>query len=337
MKVIEYRGKGDEGVIAVGARPTPPPGELEVGMARVRVEAVGLNRADLLQRKGQYPAPAGYPPDIPGLEFAGVIDALGPVGADNLPRLAVGDRVLAITGGGAMAEHVVIAQAELIAVPAGMSAAAAASIPEAFITAWDAIIVQGRMRRGDAVLIHAAASGVGLAAVAIVEAFGGHAVATTRSAAKAEAVRRYAPGAHVVVVQDNASFAAEVMAVAPQGVAVVLDCVGAAYFDDNVSVLAPGGRWLLIGFLGGSRKEISLVPLLMKKLSLIGSTLRSRGPAERAATAEAFAREVMPRIASGAIALPPVTIRPIDELAAAQAEMERNLTVGKTVLTMWQP
>ncbi|MBK9070970.1 MAG: zinc-binding dehydrogenase [Myxococcales bacterium] len=253
-----------------------------------------------------------------------------------MSRWAVGDRVLAITGGGAMAEHVVIAQDELVAVPVGMSAAEAASIPEAFVTAWDAIIVQGRMARGDAVLIHAAASGVGMAAVAIVQAFGGHAIATTRSAAKAEVVRRYAPTATVIVAQDKASFAAEVMAAAPGGVAVVLDCVGAAYFDDNVSVLAPGGRWLLIGFLGGSRKEISLVPLLMKKLSLIGSTLRSRGSAERAATAAAFAREVMPLFASGAIALPPLVVRPIDELAAAQAEMERNLTVGKTVLTMWQ-
>lgn len=335
MKVIEYLGKGDVGVIATGERPTPQAEALAPGMVRVSVAAVGLNRADVLQRKGQYPAPQGYPQDIPGMEFAGVVDAVG-LSADASSRWRVGDRVMAITGGGAMAQYVTIAADELIAVPRDMSLSDAAALPEAFITAWDAIVVQGRMQPGDAVLIHAAASGVGMAAISVVHAFGGHAIATTRSPAKAKELRALFPSATVIALPDNASFAAAVRAAAPDGVAVVLDCVGAAYFDDNVSVLALGGRWLLIGFLGGSRKEVSLVPLLMKKLSLIGSTLRSRGAQERAATAAAFGREVMPRFASGALIKPPVQVRPIEKLVAAHVEMEADQTVGKIVLTLWK-
>lgn len=303
---------------------------LAEGQVRVAVAAVGLNRADVLQRKGQYPAPPGYPADIPGLEFAGIVDAVG-AGAG----WRVGDRVMGITGGGAMAQFVVVGGDELLPVPLHMSMAQAASIPEAFITAWDAIVAQGGMRAGDAVLVHAAASGVGLAALALVESLGGRAIATTRSPDKAQQLRARHPNAAVIEVAKGQGFAAEVRAAAPQGVTVILDCVGAAYFDDNLSVIATGGRWLLIGFLGGSRKEVSLVPFLMKKIALIGSTLRSRDVGQRAATAAAFTREVLPKLASGAVSLPPVQVRSIDELAAAQLDMEADANVGKIVLTLW--
>lgn len=311
---------GPAGELTWGSVVLPPPGPHEV---QVAVRASGLNRADLLQRRGLYPAPPGPTADIPGLEYAGEVVACGP----GVTRHALGARVMGIVASGGLAEAVVVHEGEALAVPAHLSWAEAAALPEAVLTAHDALRTQAGMLAGERVLIHAVASGVGTAAAQLVALLGAQAVGTTRSADKLERLRAIAPQLRVVVPEDG-RFAD---AVGP--VDVVLDLVGAAYFDETLRCTAPKARWIVVGALGGLSAELPLGTLLTKRLTLRGTVLRSRGLAEKRAVVEALERDAGAALHDGR--LRPVLDRawPVDALEAAWGAMASNSTVGKVVVT----
>jgi putative PIG3 family NAD(P)H quinone oxidoreductase len=323
----------------------PGPGEL-----LVRVAAAGLNRADLLQRRGRYPAPGGAPPDIPGLEYAGTVQALGPAppvtasaGASVSARardapFAVGERVMGIVGGGAMCTHLVVPADQVLAVPERLSLAEAAAVPEAFVTAWDALWLQGGLAAGEVALIHAAGSGIGTAALQLVRARGAVAAGTARSADKLArcAALGLQHALHVAPAdrEHPARFADALRAATGgRGADVILDTVGAAYLAENLAALAPRGRLVVIGLLGGAAGTLPLGALLAKRARVLGSVLRSRAPAERAALASGFARELLPLLADGTLRPVIHELLPMERVAEAHARMERDATFGKLVLT----
>ena len=311
---------GPAGELTWGSIELPPPGPHEV---QVVVRASGLNRADLLQRRGLYPAPPGPTADIPGLEYAGEVVACG----SGVTRHAIGARVRGIVASGGLAEAVVVHEGEALAVPSQLSWAEAAAVPEAFLTAHDALRTQAGLMADERVLIHAVASGVGTAAAQLVALVGAHAVGTTRSADKIARVRALAPHLRVVVPAD------ERFAEAVGPVDVVLDLVGAAYFAETLRCVAPKARWIVVGALGGVTAELPLGVMLAKRLTLRGTVLRSRSRGEKLAVAQAFEQDAGAGLADGR--LRPVLDRawPISELEAAWSAMAANSTVGKVVVT----
>lgn len=299
----------------------------------VRVRAAGLNRADLLQAKGAYPPPAGYSPNVPGLEFAGEVEAVGQSATEWKP----GDRVFGITAGEAQAEYLVTDAALLAAVPATLSWAAAAAVPEAFVTAYDSCFTQARLTSGEMLLIHAVASGVGLAALQLANAHGATVIGTSRNAQKLERCRRYGLD-HSVGPADESqqvSFADQVLDITGgRGADVILDLVGAAYFEQNLRSLASKGRLLLVGLTSGSRAEFDLRLALQKRATIIGTVLRNRSLEEKAAATRAFASNVLPLLASGTIA--PVVDRVFAAADAAEAYnyLASDQSFGKVVLEL---
>jgi putative PIG3 family NAD(P)H quinone oxidoreductase len=298
----------------------PAPGEL-----RVRVEAAGLNRADLLQRRGFYPAPPGSPPDIPGLEYAGVVDAVG----EDAAGWSIGEPVFGIVGGGACCTHLVVHHREVLRRPDGIDAVRAAALPEAYLTAWDALVLQGGLCPGDTVLVHAVASGVGTAAIQLVRDRGALALGTTRSPDKLQRCR--ALGLHDGVVTDG-TFEDAVLALSPRGVDLVLDLVGGAWTEESVRVLAQGGTVLVLALQAGATATVPLASLLARRGRILGSTLRARPLEEKCALAQRFQREVVPRFATGALQPVIDSVFPMNEIARAHERLEHNATFGKIVL-----
>lgn len=327
MRAIEITAPGGPEVLREREMPTPEPGPGEI---RVRVAAVGLNRADLLQRRGQYPAPAGAPANIPGLEYAGVVDD---VGADAT-RWRPGDRVMGIIGGGAYAEAVVVDEREALPVPVSLSLEEAAAIPEAFLTAHDALFTQVRLGAGEALLIHAVGSGVGLAALQLARAAGARTFGTSRSVWKLERARELGLEVGIETGGEAGGSFDEVVRreTGGAGVAAILDLVGGAYLAGNLRALATRGRVVVVGLVAGRRAELDLGLLLGKRLTLIGTVLRSRSLEEKVAVAEAFRASALPLFEDGR--LRPVVDRvfPFAEVGAAQAYMEENRNFGKVVL-----
>jgi len=322
MRVAIYDGAGGPEIIRFGERPSPT---LGAGEIRVRVQAAGLNRADVLQRKGHYPAPVGAPSDIPGLEYAGEIIALG----DGVTRWQVGARVMGLVGGGAMAEEVVVDQHEAMRVPPDLDIVQAAAIPEAFLTAWDALTVRGRLREGERVLIHAAASGVGTAAIQLAGLLGaGQVVGTSRRAAKLDACR--ALGLDVGI---DTTAHPDFDAVLPAPVDLILDVLGAGAFNANLRALAPRGRLVMLGLLQGARGTLDLGLILQRRLEIIGTTLRSRGAEERRPLVADVTARVLPALADGRLRPVMHAVLPMAQLAEAQAMMEADQVTGKIVLT----
>ncbi|HLV60173.1 MAG TPA: NAD(P)H-quinone oxidoreductase [Fredinandcohnia sp.] len=300
-----------------------PPGHGEI---LVRVEAAGLNRADLLQRRGLYPAPPDAPADVPGLEYAGVVEAAGP-GAG----WEAGDRVMGIVGGGAMATHVTVSGREAMPIPEGMPAADAAAIPEVFLTAYDALFVQGELRLGETVLVHAVGSGVGTAALQLVRAAGATCIGTSRTEQKLERCR--ALGLDVGLRTDG-RFADEVKRhTGGRGVDLVLDLVGASYLEENLAAVATRGRLVCVGLLGGAKASLPLGTLLQKRVRLVGTVLRSRPPEEKASLTQRFAREVLPLFVQGRLRPVVDTVLPFERVTEAHRLLESNRTFGKIVLT----
>jgi NADPH:quinone reductase-like Zn-dependent oxidoreductase len=256
--------------LALVERPTPRPDE---GELLVSVRAVGLNRADLLQRLGRYPAPPGWPTDVPGLEYAGVVTALG----EGVTRFAIGDRVMGLVGGGAMVEQLVIHEAEAIRVPDRLGDIEAAAVPEAFLTAWDALVIRGRAVAGDRVLFHAIGSGVGTAALQFAPLLGVTMIGTSRTAGKLERCRALGLHHGVLTTDDDWPTAVD----AP--VQLIIDTLGAKALTANLGLLAPLGRLVVLGTMTGSETTIDLGVVLRKRLSIIGTTMRNRGTAERRA------------------------------------------------------
>ncbi len=292
----------------------------------IRVKAAGLNRADLLQRRGLYPPPAGYSPQIPGLEFAGEIEQLG----EDVAGWKVGDRVFGITAGEAQAERILIDSSLLAEIPANLSYFEAAAIPEAFITAHDAIFTQGSLQKGETLLVHAVGSGVGLAAVQLAAAFGAKTIGTSRTADKLERAKRFGLD-EAILTGESAEFTA-ILRSKNGGVDVVLDLVGAAYFAENLECLLPKGRLVLVGLTSGRKAEFDLGQALTKRLKIIGTTLRGRSLEEKAEATRKFSQEVVPLIADGKIVPNVDKIFPVAEVAAAHEYLDSNVSFGKVIL-----
>ncbi len=319
MRAIVIREAGGPEVLEVRDVPLPQPAADQV---RVRVHATALNRADLLQRRGSYPAPFGAPQDIPGLEFAGEVDAIGPL----VERLQPGDRVFGIVGGGAYAEYLVTTERMCVRVPEALDWIEAAAIPEVFMTAHDALRQAG-FAVGEKALVHAVGSGVGTAAVQLIRAMGGLSIGTARTAAKLESARAYG-----LDIGLDAEGWRERLIASVGAVDVILDFVGSPYLGDNLHALATQGRLVLIGLMGGAKGEIDLSLIQRKRLRLIGTVLRARPLEEKIAVTQAFARQVVPLIERGVVRA--VIDRVFDLEAAAEAHryMESNANIGKIVL-----
>jgi putative PIG3 family NAD(P)H quinone oxidoreductase len=323
MRAIVYTAAGGPDVIAIRDVPAPTagPGELTV-----RVKAAGLNRADIYQRRGGYAAPPGWPPDIPGLEYAGQVETVGP----GVTRWRPGDRVMGLVGGGAQAELVKVREAEALPIPGNLAYAEAAAIPEVFYTAYDALITRGRLQAGERVLIHAVGSGVGTAAAQLAKHLGATVIGTSRSADKLARARTY--GVDVGIDTSRTALRAAVS----EPVNLVLDVIGGPALADHVALLAPRGRLVILGLMAGRKAEIELEPLLHKRLEIIGSVMRSRGPEERAALVGELAERLVPLFepGDGEPVLRPVVDRtyPMEQIAEAHGAMERNENFGKLVI-----
>jgi NADPH:quinone reductase len=297
------------------------PGPSEV---RVAVRAAGLNRADLMQLAGRYPAPPGSPPDIPGLEFAGIVERCGSAVRD----WKAGDRVMGIVGGGAMSTHLVVHERELLEIPAGLAMSQAAAIPEVFLTAYDALFEIAGLSAGQRVLIHAVGSGVGTAALQLAKLTGAIAIGTTRSSSKLERARTLGLE-HGLLAGDPPRFGAEVHE-RWGGADVILDTVGASYLAENVRALAPRGRMVCLATLGGATGELPLGALLGKRARIEGSVLRARRLEEKAGLARRFAK-LIPAFEAGALRPVVERVFSFEQAAEAFATLERNEAFGKLV------
>jgi putative PIG3 family NAD(P)H quinone oxidoreductase len=309
-------------------RDVPPP-LVGRGDVRIRVRATAVNRADLLQRMGLYPAPPDAPPDIPGIEYAGEVVEV----AAGVEELRAGDRVLGLVGGGAYAEEVVVPARAVARIPEAMSFTDAAAIPEAFITAWDAMVTQGRLEAGEAVVVHAVGSGVGTAAAQIARARGARVIGTARTADKLE--RAKALGLEHGIVPSDGRFAEAVReATAGRGADLVLELVGGGYVAEDLRAVAERGRVIVVGLTAGVRGEIDLGLLLRRRISIVGTVLRARPLEEKIAVMRAFERHVVPLFASGRLVPVVETVMPLEEAARAHTLVGSNATFGKVVLTI---
>lgn len=310
----------------------PRPG-IAADQVLVRVRASALNRADLLQRQGRYPAPPGFPQEIPGIEFAGEIAETGPAARLWKP----GDRVFGLTGGGAHAEFLVTHERLLARIPENLTWPEAAAVPEAFITAHDALWKQGALRPGETVLIHAVGSGVGLAAVQLTRAIRAVPYGTSRTAGKIDQARGCGLEAGIAIKDDSPESLDAMVTAAGQwtserGINVVLDLAGGPYVKASQKLMAPRGRLLLVGSVAGGSYELESRFVMGKRLQIIGTVLRARDLEEKIQATRTFAAEVVPLLASG-------TIRPnidsqfkMSEIARAHERLESNRTVGKVVV-----
>lgn len=300
----------------------PGPGELEVDVA-----AAGLNRADLLQRMGRYPAPPGAPQDVPGLEYAGTVRALG----EGVRSFSVGDRVMGIVAGGAMARRLVVHEREAIPAPEGLSLEEAAAIPEVFLTAFDALFLQGEFAPFETVLIHAVGSGVGTAALQLAKAAGSQVVGTSRSPHKLELAAKL--GLDEAIITADGGFAESALAYTQgEGVPLILDLVGASYAEENLRALGLRGRVVVVGLLGGAQASLPLGLLLQKRATIVGTVLRSRPLEEKAALAQRFRAEVLPLFARGTLRPVIEKILPMGEIEEAHRLLQSDATFGKIVL-----
>ena len=326
MRAVVIREAGGPDVLELRDVPVPKPSRGEV---RVRVRATAVNRGDVLQRLGVYPAPVGSPPDIPGLEIAGEVEAIG----DGVTEIAPLERVFGVLGGGGYAEYVVVHARTLARLPEGMAFADAAAVPEAFITAWDAMVDQAQLSAGETVLVHAAGSGVGTAALQIARAVGARVIGTARTAEKLERARSL--GLEEAVVVTGGAFATSVLArTRGRGVDVVLELVGGEYVAEDIACLAPSGRIVVVGTMAGARAEVDLHLLMHKRAVLRGTVLRARPLEEKILAARSLERHLVPLFESGA--LRPVVDRVLPLAAAAEAHrlMQSNQVFGKIVLAV---
>ena len=323
MKAIEITEPGGPEVLQIGELPMPQPAK---GQVLVKVHAAGVNRPDILQRQGGYPPPPGAPL-TPGLEIAGEIAALG----EGVLRYKTGDRICALVPGGGYAEYCVVAEDNALPVPSGFSMVEAAAIPETYFTVWTNVFDRGRLQAGETILIHGGSSGIGTTAIQLAKAFGSRVVVTAGSDEKcAECLGL---GADVAINYRSQDFVEELKTrgIAPD---VILDMVGGDYVARNLRCVAMNGRIVNIAFQKGSKMEIDLLPLMLKRLTFTGSTLRPRSVAEKAEIARSLEAKVWPLFAAGKCK--PVIFRsfPLADAAGAHRLMESSQHVGKIVLTL---
>ncbi len=324
MRAVVLHSHGGPEVLTIEDVADPIAGPDEVV---VRIAATALNRADLLQRMGAYPDPRGLSPEIPGLEFAGTVESVG----QRARMWKVGDRVMGIEAGGGYAQRIATHERQLLAVPAGIDLIDAAAIPEVFLTAWDALVLQGGLTSGRWALVHAGASGVGTAAIQIAKAIGAR-VAVTVSAGKATLCHEL--GADLVLQRSPHTWLADATAAVPAGFDVVLDVIGGEEVDRNLQAVALKGTIVQVGLMGGGRTPVNVGLLLAKRVRWVGTTLRTRPIEEKVAVTRRFAAEMLPLFDSGA--LRPVIDRrfPLDQIGEAHRVMESNANAGKIVVTV---
>ncbi len=325
MTVVEIAAPGGPEQLKTAVRPLPKPGDGEV---LVRVRAAGVNRPDVMQRQGRYPPPPGAS-DLPGMEIAGEVVALGP----KVSGVSLGDKVTSLLPGGGYAEYAIAAAPLLMPIPKGLSMVEAAAIPETFLTVWTNLFERGRCKAGDIVLIHGGTSGIGTTAIQLAKAWGARVFATAGSEAKARACE--ALGAVRGIDYKTEDFVEVIRAETNgYGVDVTLDMVAGSYVQRNLDIAAVEGRVVTISLLGGSRAEINVGMILIKRLTLTGSTLRSRTVAQKAAVAEAVRQNVWPLLESGKVR--PVIFKtfPLAEASEAHRLMESSNHIGKIVLAV---
>ena len=322
MKAVVITRPGGPEVLEIQNVETPEPlGDY----IRVRVRAAGLNRADLLQRAGGYPAPAGSPSNIPGLEFAGEVDAVGSLVRAWKP----GQRVMGLAGGGAQAEYILAHEGLLVEIPENLDFVQAGGIPEVFITAHDALFTQAGLQMGERVLIHAAGSGVGTAAIQLAHATGATTFGTSRTPGKLEQARQL--GLDFGLSDKN--FAAEVNRLTEgAGVHVVLDFIGAAYLEQNLEALTTWGRIVFLATMGGFQANVNLGMLMSRRISMRGVTLRTRILEEKLAVTRRFTTSVLPLLASGKVRPIIDHMYPLEEIGEAHRVMGENRNFGKLVV-----
>lgn len=327
MRAVTITSFGDVEGLEIRDVPDAPHASLD--RVRVRVRAAGLNRADILQRLGRYPAPPGYPEEIPGIEFAGEVAEVG----GEVRTWEIGDRVFGIIGGGGQAEFVTVPENHLARIPNSLDWAEAAAIPEVFMTAHDALFTQCELTTGEHVLIHAAGSGVGTAAIQLVKAAGAFAYGTSRTADKLERAKELGLVSSVVTGSDPMKFVEAAKDwTGGAGVQVVLDLVGGAYLEANLKSLATRGRLIFVGTTSGSRAEIDYAIVMSKRLRIVGTSLRTRPAEEKATATRLFAQQVVPLLATGAV-LPVIDkVFKMEEVRAAHQRIESNESFGKVVL-----
>src|SRR5688572_25947194 len=319
---------GIEGLEVREVSDPPPPSADRV---QVRVQSAALNRADILQRLGRYPAQPGVPPDIPGLEFAGEVQQVG----DEVRAWKKGQRVFGITGGGAQAEYVTVPESTLAEIPENLQWSEAAAVPEVFITAHDALFTQAELKLGERVLIHAAGSGVGTAAIQLAHAAGATVYGTSRTAEKLQKAKQLGLSESVEVGETPEKFAAAVRQwTSGAGVNVILDLVGGAYLKANLAALSPMGRLMLVGTTSGAQAELDISIVMGKRLRLTGTVLRARSTEEKARATRLFAAHVIPLLARGVVHPIIDSVYPVNEVRAAHARVESNESFGKVVLTI---
>jgi NADPH2:quinone reductase len=326
MRAVLITRPGAPDVLQLGdaVNPQPPANHI-----RVRVHATAVNRADLMQRRGGYPAPPGWPQDIPGLEYAGEVDTLG----ENVTRWSIGDRVMGIVGGGSYAEYVVVHADEAIRIPDSLSLPEAAAVPEAFLTAYDALRVRLQVpfpSTNGTVLIHAIASGVGTAAMQLAQAMGLRVFGTARSDWKLDRIRSVTPATLIDASRDDF---VEVIRSATDGVDYIVDLVGGEYLEKNILAAGKLGRIVLVGLVAGATAKLDLRILLNKRLTIVGTVLRARSLEEKIEIAQMFELEALPWLASGQIKPIIDRVMTMAEVVEAHRMSEANETVGKIVLT----
>ncbi len=322
MKAVIISRPGDPEVLVIREMPMPEPGKGEV---RIRVHAAGVNRPDIIQRQGRYPAPPGVPADIPGLEVAGVIDAIG----DDTSRWKTGDRVCALLAGGGYAEYVTVPGVQCLPVPDGWDFTEAASIPETFFTVWTNIFQRGSFKRGELVLVHGGSSGIGVAAIQMITAMGGRVIVTAGSDEKCEFCSQLGAARSINYrTEDFESVIREEF----KGVNIILDMIGGDYTPKNLNSLRDDGRLVIINAMNGREAPVDLMRVMVKRLTITGSTLRVRSPHFKHRIAQELEKNVWPLISEGKIH--PVIFQtfPFEQAASAHSLMESSYHRGKIVL-----
>ena len=323
MRAIRIRAPGGPEVLEPCQRQRPQAGPGEV---QIKVSAAGVNRPDCLQRQGLYPPPVGAS-DLPGLEVSGTVSACG----DGVSEWQVGDRVCALLAGGGYAEYCVAPAGQCLPIPEGLDFVAAAALPETWFTVWTNLVERGAPAAGERVLIHGGASGIGTTAIQIARERGAEVITTVGTQAKADAL--VALGATQVIKYREADFRTAIAErIGKQGVDVILDIVGGSYLKDNIKLLNPDGRLVLIGVLGGTRGELDMGRVLFKRLTITGSTLRARSVAEKTRLRDALLTEAWPDLAAGRTRPVIDSALPLAQAAQAHARMEANNVIGKLVL-----
>jgi putative PIG3 family NAD(P)H quinone oxidoreductase len=322
MRAIEIASPGGPDVLRAVERPIPEPGP---GELLVRVMAAGVNRPDIMQRLGKYPPPPGAS-DIPGLEIAGIVER-------GHGRFAAGDLVSALVAGGGYAEYAAVPAQQCLPIPPGLSVAEAAAVPETYFTVWTNLFQRAALKPGERVLVHGGTSGIGSTAIQLARAFGAIVFATAGSNAKCEACLRL--GAAVAIDYRSEDFVARVRdATSGHGVDVVLDIVGGEYLARNIECLGMHGRLVQVGLIGGAKAQINLAPVLQRRLTLTGSTLRARTPDEKGAIARELEAHVWPWLAAGTVRPIVHRVLPLTEAADAHRLLESGDVIGKIVLAV---